>query len=119
MTKDKEERKRNGLGGKIASNTWSATKWLARKTGKLFRDSVLTARPLNRKEQIRLSKLEEFMKPNELNRLNLLVKQGKAVVKLKKLDWSFLISGKDDGKTYGGAAILNWLRGHSRRFYGR
>ena len=95
MTKDKEERKRNGLGGKIASNTWSATKWLARKTGKLFRDSVLTARPLNRKEQIRLSKLEEFMKPNELNRLNLLVKQGKAVVKLKKLDWSFLISGKD------------------------
>jgi len=38
----------------------------------------------------------------------------------RRLQWVvFLISGKDDGKTYGGAAILNWLRGHSRRFYGR
>jgi len=91
--KDKKEqqRKRSELGAKA----WNATKWLARKTGKLLRDSVLLSRPLDRKEHNRISKVKEYLKPGEESRLQSLLKQGKAEIRLKRFRWSFLISGKD------------------------
>jgi MoxR-like ATPase len=85
------EKKKSELGKKM----WSGTKWLGRKTAKLFRDSVLLTRPLNRKEQRKLAMLEEYIKPEEKAKIMPLLKQGKAQVKLMRYGWSFLISGKD------------------------
>lgn len=74
---------------------WEATKWFSRKSAKLIRDSTLLARPISRKETVQLSKVEPFLEPKELNRLTLLLKQGKAQIKVVRFGWSFLISGKD------------------------
>jgi DNA replicative helicase MCM subunit Mcm2 (Cdc46/Mcm family) len=93
--KDKKEKKKSEFGKKVASATWSATKWFSKKTAKVFRDSVLLARPFNRKEQVKLSRVKEYLKPEEEKRLQTLLKQGKAEIRLQRLDWSFLISGKD------------------------
>jgi len=80
---------------RLAATVWEGTKWFSRKTAKLFRDSALLARPLKRKEEVRLSKIKEYLKPEEEARLTPLIKQGKVEIKLRKIDWSFLISGKN------------------------
>lgn len=89
------EKEKKGLGKVMGQKTLAGMSWIGRKTGKLLRDSILLARPLDKKENFALSKTEQYLKPEEQNKLALLVRQGKAHVKLKRYGWSFLISGKD------------------------
>ena len=70
-------------------------KWFSKKTAKLMRDSTLVARPFNKKELLRLSKVEPYLEERELNKLKFFIKQGKAKIKLVRFGWSFLVSGKD------------------------
>lgn len=79
----------------IGESAWSGTKWLGRKTAKLFRDSISRARPFSKKEQMKLTRLKEYLKPDEEKKLLTLIKQGKVEIKLKRFDWSFLTSGKN------------------------
>ena len=85
----------NSVKKSFGSKAWDGTKWLSRKTAKLFRDSALLARSLSKKEKFQLSKVEAFLNEKDINKLSTLIKQGKAQVRLKRLGWSFLISGKD------------------------
>jgi len=79
----------------LGAKAWAGTKWLGRKTAKLIRDSVSRARPLSKREQYRISKLKEYLKPEEESKLLTLLKQGKTEIRLRKFDWSFLTSGKN------------------------
>jgi len=85
------EPQKSGLGAKA----WAGTRWFGRKTAKLVRDSFSLARPLNKKEQNKFSRLKEYLKPEDEGRLLTLMRQGKAEIKLRKFDWSFLTSGKN------------------------
>ena len=85
----------NSVKKSFGGKAWDGTKWLSRKTAKLFRDSALLARSLSKKEKFQLSKVEAFLNEKDINKLSTLIKQGKAQVRLKRLGWSFLISGKD------------------------
>jgi len=79
----------------LGEKAWTGTKWLSRKTAKLLRDSAARARPLSRKEQHIFSRLKEYLKPEDEAKLTTLIKQGKAEIRLRKFDWSFLTSGKN------------------------
>jgi DNA replicative helicase MCM subunit Mcm2 (Cdc46/Mcm family) len=79
----------------LSEKTWQGTKWLSRKTAKLFRDSAFLARPLRKKEKFQLSKLGYYLNEKDVSRLTNLVKQGKVQVRIVRFGWSFLISGKD------------------------
>jgi len=71
------------------------TKKFLRKSAQLTTDSILLLRKLNKRQRFKLSKVETYLHKNEFNKLVFLVKQGKANIELKRLGWSFLISGKD------------------------
>ncbi|MEM2874235.1 MAG: ATP-binding protein [Candidatus Nanoarchaeia archaeon] len=79
----------------IGKKTLAGLSWLGRKSGKLLRDSILLARPLNRKERFKFSKVQPYLEPQDERKLQALLQQGKAQIKLKKYGWSFLVSGND------------------------
>lgn len=80
---------------RFGSGVWTGTKWIGRKTAKLVRDSFSLARPFSKKEKIRISHIKDYLKLEDGNRLLALMRQGKAQIKLRKFDWSFLTSGKN------------------------
>ncbi len=79
----------------MKEKAWGFTRFLARKTAKLTRDSALLARPLKKKEKFNFSKVETYLNGREKQKLTKLMKQGKAEIKLERFGWSFLISGND------------------------
>ncbi len=89
------EKEKGKLAKKAGKKTLAGMSWLGRKTGKLFRDSILLARPLNKKESFVFSKVRPYLKEGEEFKLQKAIKQGKAKIKLNRYGWSFLISGND------------------------
>ncbi len=99
-----------GLGKRAGEKAWKATKWFSRKTAKLLRDSILLARPLSKREQFKLSKVKVYLKPEEEARLAALLRQGRAEIRLKRFDWSFLVSGNNL------LPRINFIKPEKRRF---
>ncbi len=87
--------KKSNFGKKVGKKTLAGMSWFGRKTGKLVRNSVLFARPLNKKEKFVFSKIQPYLKEGEEFRLQTAIKQGKAQIKLQRYGWSFLVSGND------------------------
>jgi len=89
------DREKGKLAKEAGKKTLAGLSWLGRKTGKLFRDSILLARPLNKKESFTFSKVRPYLREGEEFKLQTAIKQGKAKIKLNRYGWSFLISGND------------------------
>ncbi len=74
---------------------WDITKKYLKKAAKFTRDKLILIRPLSKREEFQLSKVNPYLSPKELKLLVSFIKQKKASINLNRLGWSFLISGKD------------------------
>lgn len=66
-----------------------------KKAGNFMKDSALLLRPLRKKEKWDIGRLNTYLSPEEHKKVKKVLKQGKAKIELSKLNFSFLISGKD------------------------
>jgi len=95
MEAAQKEKNKGKMAKAVGKKTLAGMSWIGRKTGKLFRNSILLARPLSKKESFTFSKVRLYLKEGEEFKLQTAIKQGKARIKLCRYGWSFLISGND------------------------
>jgi len=70
-------------------------KELLKSAAKLTKDTALLLRPLTKKEKWDLKRLSEHLNQKELKQVTNAIRQKKARIQLRRLGFSFLISGKD------------------------
>ena len=68
---------------------------ILKKAANLIKDSTLLLRPLKKKEKWDIKRLQEYLSKEDLKFVLKSIKQNKARIELSKLNFSFLISGKD------------------------
>lgn len=66
-----------------------------KKAGKFVKDSALLLRPLGKKEKWDIKRLYDYVPEEDIKKVKKSLKQGKAKIDLEKLEFSFLISGKN------------------------
>lgn len=93
-----------------AKTGWKWTKKFLKKSAQVTTDSALLAKPLTKRQKFKLSKVNPYLHKNELNKLTMLLKQGKANIELKRFGWSFLISGRDL------LPVLEYIHPDNRKF---